>query len=81
MKRTVLIPVSTNGRRGNCRKCGGENVALADASFPNGKVVHSINCQECILEDGILQGRLMASIGFAYWPGFDVLAKYEFVRA
>lgn len=80
MSKVINIFVSSNGRVGYCRKCGNREVALADVAFPNGKNVEDISCPDCIIADSLLQARLMVSIGFAHWPGFDVTVKYEFVR-
>lgn len=72
------IFVSANGRRGCCPKCG-QYGALADVEFPGEKIVNTINCPGCVLGNGLIQGWIMASVGFSFWAPM-LPTNYDFVR-
>lgn len=67
-KRESIIIIQDEQRRGYCRCCRTDNAALATVILPNGKKVESLNCSLCVLASGLVQSRILVSVGFVSKP-------------
>lgn len=72
----VIVLVSMNGHKGYCAGCGSKEARLADAKFPDGTIVHSINCPACLIHKALFQRGVINSACRS-----DPEAAYLFVAA